>query len=207
MNLKYLNFQSELIKMELIYQAFEEYKKRGFVNLELVIKIRNEFDNFDIYKIVEKEKENKDFIKFWNNFNVVHINEKAVISVDECYICYEEDVGINTYCKHFGCFKCFDKICQNGFSVKCPYCRRELEFKNYADILDMVKMEGRNDNSFYDVDMIDIDRFIEDELANDDFDEDIEMDEVDRIVEEVIRREDEEERIRLEEMILMRRIN
>jgi len=127
--------------MELIYEAFEEYNKRGFVNLELVINIINEIDNFDIYKFVKKEKENKELMEFWRNFNIIYSDNKNVIIINECCICYEEKIGISTRCKHFGCFECFDKICGYRLVANCPYCRRKLQFKNYVDILADMRME------------------------------------------------------------------
>lgn len=180
--------------MELIYEAFKEYKNNGFVNLDLVILIKEEYDNFDIYKFIKKEKENKELMDFWRKFNIIYCDNKNVIVFDECCICYEEEVGISTYCKHFGCFKCFDKVCGDKIVINCPYCRREVSFGNYVDILDDVRME---ENEIEDVEMIDVERYIEEELRDVDIDENIEMEEVDRYVDEVLRIDDINEQLRL----------
>jgi len=50
--------------------------------------------------------------------------EKNTISIEKCYICYEDNADIFTTCKHFYCKNCIQKHYEYN-TIFCPYCRKE----------------------------------------------------------------------------------
>ena len=49
--------------------------------------------------------------------------EKKMLSIDKCYICYE-NANIITSCNHYYCKECIEKHYESN-SLYCPYCRKE----------------------------------------------------------------------------------
>jgi hypothetical protein len=61
------------------------------------------------------------------NIDTSIIIEKDSIQKDDltCPICYENEVEIQTNCKHNYCLSCIENI--NNKNNVCPYCRTELK--------------------------------------------------------------------------------
>lgn len=131
--------------MEIIYEAFNFFKKNGFVDLNHVIVINNEIDHYDLCSLYEKMKYEKDIIKFMDIFQIHYFNAYSgkhtncddtnnihilgKIGIGECIICLDEEmVGYKTFCNHFMCIKCYSSLFEAHKFKNCPYCRKKIIF-------------------------------------------------------------------------------
>lgn len=121
--------------MEIIYEAYQIFQKKGYVDLNHVIAISNDLDKVDIFHFYEKEKNNKDITKFMDLFQKYYSKNSTIsdginhnyghISNDDCIICLDENVvGYMFDCNHFTCISCYLKLFKNTNTKNCPYCRK-----------------------------------------------------------------------------------
>ena len=145
--------------MEIIYEAFDFFKKNGFFHLKHLISMNQEVCMEELYLLYSKEKDNEEIIKFLDHYQMEYgletVSLKKIkynigkISIGECIICYEEHtIGYKTPCDHFMCMECCKKIFQSDTSLKkCPYCRQDVLFYKMAEVLDYFKENDEDEEN------------------------------------------------------------
>jgi len=133
--------------MKIIYEAFNFFKEKGFINLSHIISMNNNIDVIELFKFYEKEKNNKEMILFMNHYqnkygikstnsNLKNKYKIGIISVNECIICYDENVvGYQSACNHFLCIECCKKYFEKNEPKKCPYCRQCIPILRINEII------------------------------------------------------------------------
>jgi len=161
--------------MEIIYEAFNFFKKNGFIHLPHLISMNQEVGMEELYLLYLKEKDNEEIIKFLDHYQMEYglkkISFKKIIynigriSIGECIICYEEHtIGYKTPCDHFMCMECCKKIFQSDTSLKkCPYCRQDVLFYKMAEVLYYFKENDEDEIERVNDEIVHDPPFIEDE--------------------------------------------
>jgi len=167
--------------MEIINEAFESFKKNGFVKLEHVIAINNEIDQFDLCNLYEIMKNNKDLIHFMDHFQVHYSTSTfskiylGKIGLGECIICLDEEVVCyKTHCNHFMCIKCYSSLFEGYEYKNCPYCRKMMIFDHrMIEIINKTNQEVMDEVERQE-DLINAEEFYinEQEFDEEEFDED-----------------------------------
>lgn len=68
----------------------------------------------------------------------------------ECYICYEKINCLQLYCKHFFCYNCIEKwYLKKTDNVTCPFCRKNIYFKNFCKIKNIWNIKKTKENIQY----------------------------------------------------------
>lgn len=152
--------------MEIIYEAFNFFKKNGFIHLPHLILMNQDIDIKEIYLFYEKEKGNKEIIQFMDFYqqlyglktvkdesyvrNTVYgkIYNLGYITTGECIICYDDDtVGYKTSCDHFMCINCCKKFFEQDYTMKrCPYCRQDVVIYRFNEILNIFQNNREEDH-------------------------------------------------------------
>jgi len=147
--------------MEIIYQAFNFFKKNGFIHLPHLILLNQEIDMQELYLFYVQEKDNKEIIQFMDYYQLLYglktVKDESYvrntvrgktynighITTGECIICYDEcTVGYKTPCEHFMCMNCCKKFFENDYTMKrCPYCRQDVVIYRFSEILNIFEKE------------------------------------------------------------------